>query len=104
MTGGYPPYYDPYYDYYGDGYYNGYMGRPSGGKRYQGDRERHPSKGDKDKQDKDKVVPKNIAGEEEFVSWSHRIWTMCLSFPSCKLHVFYMYKLGHPYSFSSHNF
>ena len=73
MTGGYPPYYDPYYDYYGEGYYNGYMGRPPGGKRYQGDRERHPSKGDKDKTDKDKAASKNLGGEEEFVSFSHHI-------------------------------
>ena len=49
MTAAYPPYYDPYYDYYADGYYNGYMGRPpTGGKRHPGDRERHPSKGEKD--------------------------------------------------------
>ena len=68
MSGGYPPYYDPYYDYYGDGYYNGYMGRPSaGGKRYQGDRERHPSKGEKDKPEKEKSASRNITGEEEFV-------------------------------------
>lgn len=53
MNGGppYPPYYDPYYDYYhGDPYYGSYMRPPPPSKRnYSDTRERHPSKGDKEK-------------------------------------------------------
>ena len=85
MTGGYPPYYDPYYDYYADGYYNGYMGRPTaGGKRYQGDRERHPSKGEKEKPDKEKTGNKSIAAEDEFVRFFLLFSTqlLCVKFPS----------------------